>query len=82
MSAVINKNSWPSLPVFDVMCRIGDLVDTEAYRTFNMGIGLTIVLPEDQVAALKKALSAFDGIDAYDIGEIVSGDGNVVLTSE
>lgn len=82
VSAVINKNSWPSLPVFDVMCRIGDLVDTEAYRTFNMGIGLTIVLPEDQVAALKKALSAFDGIDAYDIGEIVSGDGNVVLTSE
>ncbi len=82
VDAVINKTTWPMLPVFEVMCRLGALVESEAYRTFNMGIGLTIVLPEDQVAPLKKALAAFAGIDVYEIGQIVAGSGNVSLISE
>src|SRR5215210_5306001 len=39
----IQKGSWPILPVFNLMQEIGNVSETEMYRTFNMGVGMVIV---------------------------------------
>lgn len=76
VDAELDKKAWPQLPVFDVMCELGELPDTEAYRAFNMGVGLTIILPASEVPALKAAMPLFT---CYEIGEIVPGTGTVKL---
>ena len=40
----IYKKSWSPLPVFDVMKDLGKISDIEMFRTFNMGIGLVIIM--------------------------------------
>src|SRR2546428_6670734 len=42
-AVVIDKCSWPVLPVFSLMQRIGNVSESEMYRTFNMGIGMVVV---------------------------------------
>jgi phosphoribosylformylglycinamidine cyclo-ligase len=42
----IKKNSWPEQAVFSVLRDLGQLNDAEMYRTFNMGVGLVMILPE------------------------------------
>ena len=47
-AAEIRKGSWPVLPVFAYMQQQGDIEEAEMYRTFNMGIGMILVVsPED-----------------------------------
>lgn len=46
--AVINKGSWTVPPVFQVMQELGNITEEEMFRTFNMGIGLAIVVPEKE----------------------------------
>jgi phosphoribosylformylglycinamidine cyclo-ligase len=42
--AIINKNSWKPYKIFDLIQKKGNISDKEMYRTFNMGIGMTIVV--------------------------------------
>ena len=42
------KKSWPVLPVFKIMQEIGNIDENEMYRTFNMGIGMVLIVPEYQ----------------------------------
>ena len=39
----INKDSWPIPPLFELMRRLGNVSESEMYRTFNMGVGMVIV---------------------------------------
>ena len=39
-AARIDRGTWPVLPVFSVMQRIGGVTDDEMYRAFNMGVGM------------------------------------------
>src|ERR1051325_4814893 len=48
----INAGSWPVLPVFDLMARVGNVAPREMYRTFNMGIGLVVVVSLSDVHRL------------------------------
>ena len=63
----IKKGSWPILPVFSVMQEIGNIDESEMYRTFNMGIGLTIIVPNKEKEKIK------DLITAYEIGKVIEG---------
>ncbi len=67
--AIINTRSWMPQPVFQYMKKAGDLSDTEMMRTFNNGIGLIIVVSEDQC---EEALSHLESIGekAFHIGSI------------
>jgi phosphoribosylformylglycinamidine cyclo-ligase len=75
--AQINVATWPVPPVFDVLKRLGNLEFNELYRTFNMGIGMVIVIDESKVATavnhFKKVREKF-----YVIGKIIRGDKKVV----
>jgi phosphoribosylformylglycinamidine cyclo-ligase len=62
-----------------VLRELGKLDDNEMYRTFNMGIGLVMVVPETAVAAMRQDLAAFSAFPLYEIGRVVSGTQSVRL---
>ena len=65
----LKKSSWSVLPVFNVMQEIGNIDETEMYRTFNMGIGMVIIVPEfakDKINSILK-----DKISVFGIGKVV-----------
>ncbi len=66
----IQKGSWPSLPVFDVMQSIGNVDHDEMFRAFNMGIGMVFVVDPKDVSAVKDMLKELT--DVYEIGIIAS----------
>lgn len=73
----LKKESWPSLPVFDVMQSIDDVDENEMFRAFNMGIGMVFIVDSTDVNSVKDALK--DLTEVYEIGTIVSGDKSVII---
>ncbi len=69
--------SWPVLPVFDWIQSAGGVSAADMFNTFNMGIGFVVIVPPEQ-AALARQHFAAEGIAAYEIGEVVAGDGRVL----
>ena len=77
MAVEINRGSWPSLPVFDLMQSIGNVDETEMFRSFNMGIGMVFVAHLDEISNIKKALNGLSSM--FLIGSVVSGNKDVIL---
>jgi phosphoribosylformylglycinamidine cyclo-ligase len=76
--AVIETGSWPVPVIFDILQREGSISSADMYRTFNMGIGLVAVVPEEQADDfIKEAISL--GERAYPIGRIEAGRKQVVM---
>ncbi|XP_021776186.1 phosphoribosylformylglycinamidine cyclo-ligase, chloroplastic-like [Chenopodium quinoa] len=73
LGAVIDKDSWPVLPVFKWLQEVGRIDDSEMMRTFNMGIGMVLVVSPD--AALKILGDANGATPMYRIGEVKTGEG-------
>jgi phosphoribosylformylglycinamidine cyclo-ligase len=73
--AVLERN-WPVPAVFNLIQSVGKIADAEMLRTFNMGIGLVLVVSEGEVELVMSELSAM-GERAYLIGEVKAGDGVV-----
>ena len=70
----IQSGSWPILPVFEILCQLGQLTQRVQYQTFNMGIGLVLIVSEDQVQAIERACQDFNAIRAYTIGHVLPSD--------
>jgi len=77
-NAEIKRGSWPVLPVFELMQRLGNIEEHEMYRTFNMGVGMVVICAEPDAANITSYIEAA-GERCYDIGKIVSGDRRVSL---
>jgi len=71
--AVIRRNSWPVPPVFALLQEIGRIDDHEMFRTFNMGLGMILVVPPGQ-AGNCLAWLAQKGEKAYLVGEVAAGE--------
>jgi phosphoribosylformylglycinamidine cyclo-ligase len=52
----IKLGSWPILPVFELLRRLGNVPDDDYRRTFNLGIGMILVVPEKKAVKAKKVL--------------------------
>jgi phosphoribosylformylglycinamidine cyclo-ligase len=76
VDALVHRAAWPRPRVFELLADATRLDDEELFRTFNMGIGLCIVLPAKAAADAAVALRAA-GETVYEIGEIVEGSGVV-----
>ena len=77
-NAVIDTKSWEPLPIFKFLVEQGNMERDEAYRTFNMGIGLTIIVAkEDEQRLLNEP--DIQQFSPQKIGEITEGTGIVVL---
>ena len=76
VDAVVCRGSWKEPSIFGTLRDATRLDDDELLRTFNMGIGLALVLPTKAAAGAAVALRAA-GETVYEIGEIVRGSGVV-----
>ncbi|HEX7067845.1 MAG TPA: phosphoribosylformylglycinamidine cyclo-ligase [Candidatus Limnocylindria bacterium] len=65
----VDSGSWPVPPIFSLIQQRGDIADEEMVRTFNVGVGMTIVIP---TAAVEVALAAVP--EAREIGRVVTAD--------
>ncbi len=73
MQAEIQLGSWPSLPIFQVMEKIGKISPVEMYEIFNMGIGMVLsVAPEKETEVL--AILAENNEKGYVIGRVTKKD--------
>lgn len=70
----VNRGSWPVLPVFDWLQKLGNVEEHEMFRTFNMGIGFILVVAPENVAMVTARLAAA-GEKSYVIGEVTLGAG-------
>ena len=68
----IKRGSWPRLPVFTLIERLGNVPETEMHRTFNMGVGMVIVCAETQAQMIRAHVES-RGERIFDIGRVVSG---------
>jgi phosphoribosylformylglycinamidine cyclo-ligase len=80
-SVQIKRNSWPVLPIFETMQRLGKIEDAEMYRTFNMGIGMVVVCAESNAARIKAHLDSC-GETCFEIGRVTRGEKRVTVGSE
>jgi phosphoribosylformylglycinamidine cyclo-ligase len=78
LSAAIRRGSWSIHPIFQAIQKKGDVSEEEMFRTFNMGVGMILILsPRSVERAL--ALSKEFGVKAWEIGNITEGDGKVQI---
>ena len=73
--ARIEKAAIPVLPIFHILQERGGIPDRDMFNTFNMGIGMSLVVAADQTDAVKAVLP-----DAVVIGEIVRGEDAISIT--
>ena len=69
VSVEINRGSWPEPPIFGMMQRLGNVTDTEMFRTFNMGIGMVVVCSAPDLNAICSTFA-----DCYEIGVVTAGE--------
>lgn len=70
-------DAWPIPPIFNWLSDAGQVSTPDMFATFNMGIGYVVLVPVDQVSSAI-ALFASQNIQAYAIGEVVPGKGEVL----
>ncbi len=78
-AAVIELGSWPVLPLFEHLQQLGNVSQEEMLRTFNMGLGMLMVVPLEK---FKKAQTVLDkvGEKAFTVGRIVKGERKVIYS--
>ena len=75
LTAEIHLDTFPRLPIFDLIQQTGSIPERDMYNTFNMGIGMILAVPAAQAEETLNLL----GEDAYRIGTVIAGDEGVVL---
>ncbi|HEY3342116.1 MAG TPA: phosphoribosylformylglycinamidine cyclo-ligase [Anaerolineae bacterium] len=75
VSALIQRGTWPELPIFTLIQRTGNIAAGEMFHVFNMGLGMLVVIPPDQATT---ALHVLDG-ESYQVGHIVNGQHEVLI---
>ena len=78
LTAKINKSAVKVLPIFDLIAERGNVPERDMYNTYNMGVGMSVVVPAAEVDKALEILTA-NGETAYVIGEIIKGDEGVIL---
>ena len=78
LGAKINKSAVKVLPIFDLIAKTGNVPERDMYNTYNMGVGMSIVVPAEQVEEALEVLKSC-GEDAYVIGEIVKSEDKITI---
>ena len=78
LGAKINKSAVKILPIFELIAKKGNISEHDMFNTFNMGVGMSIVVSKKDVDKALKILTD-NGEDAYVIGEIIRSDDKVIL---
>ena len=78
LCAEIDKASVRVLPIFNLLAKTGNIPERDMFNTYNMGVGMSVVVPADQVDEALEILTAH-GETAYVIGKIIESDEQVIL---
>ncbi len=78
MGAKITKSAVKILPIFDLIAKEGNISERDMFNTFNMGVGMSVVVSKDEADKALEILRA-NGEDAYIIGEIIKSEESVVI---
>ena len=78
LCAKICKDSVRVLPIFNLIAKTGNIPERDMFNTFNMGVGMSVVVPADQAQTALGILNG-NGETAYVIGSIVEGEEKVIL---
>ncbi len=76
--AKIDKSALRILPIFDLIAKTGNIPERDMFNTFNMGVGMSIVVAAEDAEKTLEVLKA-NGEDAYVMGEIIESDEKVVI---
>lgn len=78
LCAKIDRKSVKVLPIFDLLAKTGNICERDMFNTFNMGVGMSIVVAKEDAEKSLDILKA-NGEDAYIIGEIVESDNKIEI---
>lgn len=78
VSAVISRKALRIPPIFGIIATAGDVPDRDMFNTFNMGVGMTVIIGSSEADKSLDILKQ-NGIDAYIIGEIAEGEREVII---
>ena len=78
LCAKIDKSAVKILPIFDLIAKWGNVPERDMFNTYNMGVGMSVVVPASEVDTALNILKA-NGEDAYVIGRIEKGEEKVIL---
>ena len=78
ISAQIKRSDVQVLPIFDLIAKTGNIPERDMFNTFNMGVGMTVVVDKADADAAIAAIKAA-GEDAYVLGELVDSDMGVII---
>ena len=78
MGAKINRSAIKILPIFDLIAKEGNISERDMFNTFNMGVGMSVVVSKNDADKALEILRA-NGEDAYIIGEIIKSEESVVI---
>ena len=78
LGAVIERNAVKVLPIFDLIAKTGNIPERDMFNTYNMGVGMSIVVKPEEVDKALEILTA-NGETAYVIGKIVESDEKITI---
>jgi len=78
LCAKIEKTALRTPPIFKLLQSTGKISEHDMFNTYNMGVGMTVIVSKDTAGKALEALKA-NGCDAYVLGEVVSGEEKVAL---
>jgi phosphoribosylformylglycinamidine cyclo-ligase len=81
LDALVQVGTWDMEPILPFVCRAAHLSESEALKTFNMGIGMVLIVSADSADAVAASLEE-SGEKVFRIGEVVPGDGTVRYENE
>ena len=81
VDAEVTLGTWEVPPIASFVCRAAKLDETEALKTFNMGLGMVLIVDPAKADAVEEALRAA-GEKTYRVGRIVEGEGKVVYAND
>ena len=76
--AVVKKDSYEIPAIFNLIAKTGNIAEEMMYNTFNMGIGMTVVVDKDDADEAVQILRNA-GVESYCIGEIIKGDEGIII---
>ena len=78
LCANIDRSAVKVLPIFEVIAKDGNIPERDMFNTYNMGVGMSIVVSPDDVEKALEILKA-NGEDAYVIGSVSEGNEKIVI---
>ena len=78
LCAKIRKADVKVLPIFDLIAKTGNIPERDMFNTYNMGVGMSVVVPADQAEKAMEILKA-NGQDCYLIGDIIENEEKIII---